>query len=119
MAVQTLPPGPQAARNIFQILQLMRRFQTDMLGYTSGNFAHFGGIWKIEAGKEIQYMIADPELIQEVLVKQPEKFNKSSDYKNTEKGLARFLGNGLVTSDGDFWKRQRKLVAPAFHTKRI
>jgi len=119
MAAQTLPPGPQAARNIVQILQLMRNFQTDMLGYVSRNFAHYGGIWKIEAGKEVQYMISEPDLIQEVLVKHADKFEKSSDYKNTEKGLARFLGNGLVTSDGDFWKRQRKLVAPAFHTKRI
>ncbi|MBA3867824.1 MAG: cytochrome P450 [Anaerolineae bacterium] len=119
MAAQTLPPGPQAARNIIQILQLMRNFQRDLLGFTGGNFARYGGIWKIEAGKETQYMIAEPDLIQEILVKQSDKFNKSSDYKNTDKGLARFLGNGLVTSDGDFWKRQRKLVAPAFHTKRI
>jgi len=33
--------------------------------------------------------------------------------------LRQTLGNGLVLSDGDFWKRQRKLVAPAFHSKRI
>ncbi len=119
MAVQTLPPGPQAARNIVQILQLMRNFQNDLLGFTSGNFAKYGGIWKIEAGKEIQYMISEPDLIQEITVKQADKFHKSSDYVNPEKGLARFLGTGLLTNDGEFWKRQRKLVAPAFHTKRI
>jgi cytochrome P450 len=119
MAAETLPPGPKAPKNIIETVQLIRKFQTDLLGFTSRNFAKYGGIWKIEAGEEMQYMISEPDLIQEVIVKQADKFNKSSDYKNTEKGLARFLGNGLVTSDGDFWKRQRKLVAPAFHTKRI
>lgn len=119
MAVQTFPPGPQAARNIIQIIQLMRQFQADLLGFTSGNFARYGGIWKIEAGKDVQYMISDPELIQEVTVKQADKFHKSADYVDPDKGLARFLGNGLVTNDGEFWKRQRKLVAPAFHSKRV
>lgn len=119
MAVQTLPPGPQAARNILQIIQLMRQFQADLLGFTSKNFTQYGGIWKIEAGKETQYMISDPDLIQEVTVKQADKFHKSADYIDLDRGLARFLGNGLLTNDGEFWKRQRKLVAPAFHTKRI
>jgi len=119
MVAQTLPPGPKASKNIIEIIQLMRNFQTDMLGYTSRNFAHYGGIWKIEAGKEIQYMISDPDLIQEITVKQADKFHKSADYIDPDKGLARFLGTGLVTNDGEFWKRQRKLVAPAFHVKRI
>lgn len=119
MAVQTLPPGPQAARTVIQIIRLMRQFQRDLLGFTSLNFAQYGGIWKIEAGKEIQYLISDPDLIQEVTVKQADKFHKSTDYVDPNKGLARFLGTGLLTNDGEFWKRQRKLVAPAFHTKRI
>src|SRR5690606_11234038 len=33
--------------------------------------------------------------------------------------LQTVLGNGLVTSEGDFWKRQRKLIAPAFHHQSI
>ncbi|MBI1282244.1 MAG: cytochrome P450 [Anaerolineaceae bacterium] len=119
MAAQTLPPGPQAPRNFFQLLQLMRKFETDMLGYVSRSFKQYGGIWKIEAGGEIQYMISEPDLIQEITVKQADKFHKSPDYIDDKRGLARFLGTGLLTNDGEFWKRQRKLVAPAFHTKRI
>src|SRR5258705_13429984 len=82
MVAQILPPGPPAAKNIVQTLQLMRQFETDLLGYTSRNFAQYGGIWKIEAGGEIQYMISEPDLIQEVTVKQADKFHKSPDYVN-------------------------------------
>jgi len=42
-------------------------------------------------------------------------FVKSSVYR---RGL-RVLGNGLLTSEGDFWQRQRRLVQPAFHQERI
>src|SRR5258708_10286035 len=97
----------------------MAQYEDKLRAYTIRNFAQYGGIWKIEAGGEIQYMISEPDLIQEVTVKQADKFHKSPDYVNPEKGLARFLGNGLLTNDGDFWKRQRKLGAPAFHTQRI
>jgi len=50
-----------------------------------------------------------------VLVTQSRNFVKSSVYR---RGL-RVLGNGLLTSEGDFWQRQRRLVQPAFHQERI
>ncbi|MGG7380769.1 cytochrome P450, partial [Escherichia coli] len=33
--------------------------------------------------------------------------------------LKLILGNGLFTSDGDFWRRQRRLAQPAFHRRRV
>lgn len=61
-----------------------------------------------------------------VLVSHPEDIN--TILQETGKGYGKFaptyvlqnvLGNGLVTSEGDFWKRQRKLIAPAFHHQSI
>src|SRR6185369_3610422 len=46
----------------------------------------------------------------------PEEFYK---IKLIKYALGPFLGNGLLTNEGDFWKRQRKLAQPAFHSKRI
>ncbi len=56
-----------------------------------------------------------PDFIESVLVTQHNNFEKSKDYR----ALRRVLGNGLLTSGGEFWRRQRKLVQPAFHQERV
>lgn len=61
-------------------------------------------------------LLSEPDYIREVLIKQRNNFPKTPLDRSI---LGKFLGNGLVTSDGDFHKRQRKLVQPAFHMKRI
>lgn len=61
------------------------------------------------------YTITDPELFHEILVERADEFNKGI-ITNVFRPV---LGNGLLTSEGDFWKRQRKLAQPAFHYRRI
>lgn len=80
------------------------------------NMQQFGAISHFRLFKYHFYQINDPDLIGQVLVKQAGKFHKSIIYKRV---LSEYLGNGLLISDGDFWKRQRKLAQPAFHTRRI
>lgn len=57
----------------------------------------------------------DPEDVQHVLVGNHRNYVKSRSYR----GLALVLGKGLVTSEGDLWRRQRKLSQPAFHHHRL
>jgi cytochrome P450 len=82
-------------------------------------YKEYGDTLMVQFGKQQQYLTSRPEYLHEVLVTQASKFHKDNDYKNPKVGLARFLGNGILTSDGEFWKRQRKLVAPALHARRI
>ncbi len=56
-----------------------------------------------------------PDYIESVLVTQNNNFVKSKDYR----AMRRVLGNGLLLSEGAFWRRQRKLIQPAFHQARI
>jgi len=61
------------------------------------------------------FFINSPELAHDVLVERADEFHKSDLLKKIAKGL----GNGLLLSEGDFWRRQRKLIQPAFHARRI
>jgi cytochrome P450 len=61
------------------------------------------------------YLVSDPDAIETVLVTESRNFRKSNDYR----GLQRLLGNGLLTSEGEFWRAQRRLMQPAFHRERI
>lgn len=61
------------------------------------------------------YLVSDPTLIDQVLVKQSARFTKD----RFSLDLRAVLGQGLLTSEGDFWRRQRRLAQPAFHRDRV
>jgi cytochrome P450 len=105
--------------NFIEVLGLVRQIRADMLGSLNRWSQQYGDTFGITVGNKLQIQTSDPEFVHEVLVKQSAHFIKDDGYTNKKTGLARFFGNGILTSNGDFWKRQRKLVAPALHTKRI
>lgn len=83
---------------------------TSHLADTYGPFARFG------AFGNTFYLISDPELVREALVTQAANFPKDD---RDVKILDRVIGHGLVSSNGEEHKRQRRLTQPAFHTRRI
>lgn len=86
------------------------------LGFLLQSAQTYGDVVRYDlAGRDV-FQLNHPDLVQQILVKQVGKFRKSVTYKRS---LSRYLGNGLLISDGDFWKRQRKLAQPAFHATRI
>ncbi len=115
-----LPPGPPPVKGLLPTIRMINDIQRQtMLGYFTERFATYGDIFRMQFGEANVLFVADPEAIYEIVVEKAKLFYKGSDYRNRQSGLARFLGNGLLTSDGEFWKRQRKLVAPSLHAKRI
>ena len=62
------------------------------------------------------YFLNRPDLIEHVLVTNAGNYVKSH---LMQRMLRPLVGNGLLTSEGDFWRRQRRIAAPAFHHKRI
>ncbi len=107
-----LPPGPKPFLIGGNILQ----FRANMLQFLLDSARQYGDLVLFRFHKSHVYMVNHPDYIHELLVKQSHKINKSPVYK---KALGKFLGEGLLVSDGEFWKRQRRLAQPAFHTKRI
>jgi cytochrome P450 len=59
--------------------------------------------------------VNDPDGVRHILVDNHRNYPKSRSYE----GLKLVLGEGLVTSEGDFWRRQRRLAQPAFHKDRL
>ncbi len=112
-------PGPKPYRNIFEVIRVFGDFNDRSLEILDEFTTTYGRTVKIEAMNEVQVFMTSPEMMREVLVTKADKFTKTWEYTDTKRGMARFLGNGLLTSDGEFWKRQRKQVQPAFHTRRI
>ena len=74
-----------------------------------GDIAH----WRI--GPQDIYLFSHPDLIRDVLVTNQKNFHKSRGLERAR----RLLGNGLLTSEGEFHLRQRRLAQPAFHRQRI
>jgi cytochrome P450 len=87
----------------------------DAIGYFTKCFRDYGDIVFLRFLGVPMCLVNRPDYIESVLVTQHNNFEKSKDYR----ALRRVLGNGLLTSEGDFWRRQRKLVQPAFHQGRV
>jgi len=106
-----VPPGPPND----SWSGFYRQYSRDPLEYLTRLQREYGDIVMLRAFNYHVYFISDPALIEEVLVNQARKFAKGRILKANK----RLFGNGLLTSEGDFWLRQRRLAQPAFHRGRI
>jgi cytochrome P450 len=107
-----VPPGPKGLPFLGLALQVRR----DPLDIMTRLAREYGDIVRfIVAGQE-RILLNHPDLIQQVLVVQHAKFQKS---ELTRRVTGPLLGQGLLISEGDFWRRQRRLAQPAFHRSRI
>src|ERR1035437_2021945 len=75
----------------------------------------YGDIVFFKVGNERIYLFNHPDLIRDVLVTNQKNFTKSRALVRA----TRVLGDGLLTSEGEFHLRQRRLAQPAFHRDRI
>jgi len=111
------PDGPRLRLPLVIIGQMLpKRFPFDPLAFAAGIARDFGDIAHYRLGPMHVYQLNHPSPIREVLVEKADKFNKPRLMK---RGLRPTAGDGLLTSDGALWKRQRKLIQPAFQHDRL
>lgn len=113
VSVSTMPwpPGPRGLPGIGHLWS----FRRDPLGFLQESARRYGDLVHFTLASQHVFLLNHPEYIQDVLVTHHRNFLKG-------RGLERakdFLGEGLLTSEGELHRRQRRLVQPAFHRQRI
>jgi cytochrome P450 len=111
--ITTLPPGPKGWPIVGNALQ----FQHDPLGFMRETERAYGRMATIHIGKIPFVLCFRPEHVRFFLTEQQRNFTKIN--RQGVGNLSFLLGDGLLTSEGDFHRQQRRLVQPAFHRSRI
>ncbi len=108
------PPGPPPlGKNPIKIYRFVRDFSRDPLAFVSGRFRAYGDLYFTNSRGSDLYVLRHPDHIHQVLVERAGSFAKRSE------DLEPILGQGLLTSNGALWRRQRRLIQPSFQKQRI
>jgi cytochrome P450 len=105
------PPGPRGV----PILGLLPAVRRDPTGVFMRAAQRFGDVVYFKILNRRGFLISNPADVRHVLQDNARNYHKSPLYQK----LRMTLGNGLLTSEDDFWLRQRRIAQPAFHRQRV
>lgn len=106
------PPTPKEKHWLLGHVNMLR---DDAIGMVRGFIEKYGPIYSLSIPFHRGVVVSDPAYARYVLLDNNKNYTKSIAYDT----LKPLLGLGLLTSEGDFWKQQRKLIQPAFHKKKL
>jgi cytochrome P450 len=111
-STRRLPPGPRELPFLGSGLASYR----DPLGFLLQLQRRYGDVARFHLPPRLHvYLLSHPDAIEEALLSEHEHLFKDA----LTRELSLLLGRGLLTSEGAFWRRQRRLAQPAFHHKRV
>ncbi len=100
-----------------QILINRKQILKDPLSFHRENFEKYGDSFRIRLGRKHPVIITrNPVFIKHVLQKQHKKYQKSP-IQTVD--LAKYIGYGILTSNGEHWRTHRRMVQPAFHKEKL
>ncbi|NJM08811.1 cytochrome P450, partial [Candidatus Gracilibacteria bacterium] len=107
-----LAPGPRS-RSLLGMLPTIRR---DVLGFVRDTQRSYGDVARYRLGPLMSHLVSHPDSLKYVLQDNVKNYSKN----HISYAMVRWtVGNGILTSQGDFWLRQRRLAQPAFHRQRL
>lgn len=106
-----VPPGPKGTL----LGGSIRQFRAGLLNFLLETAREYGPLASFRIGPKRVFLASGHDLIEQVLVTDAKHYIKHFGAR----AFKPVLGNGLVTSEGAFWHRQRKLVQPAFLKARV
>jgi cytochrome P450 len=108
------PPGPEPlGRNPIALYRFFKQISADPIGFVGARFQRYGDVYFTVSRGDDLYVLKHPDHLHEVLV------TKASSFSKRDQDLEPVLGRGLLTSNGDLWRRQRRLIQPAFQKNKI
>src|SRR5262245_49917803 len=105
------PPGPRG----LPVLGLLLAVRRDPTAVFMNAASRFGDVAYLKIGPRRGYLITNPADVRHVLQDNARNYHKSPLYNK----LRTVLGDGLLTSEDEFWLRQRRIAQPAFHRQRL
>lgn len=111
MNLEPKPPGPRG----FEKIRAISAYKKNPFVYFVEGLEKYGPTVLSESFGFKFYIISKPEDIEHVLVKNAKNYTKDFFLRSWKP----IFGEGLLTSEGDSWKRERRMVQPAFHRDRM
>jgi cytochrome P450 len=105
-------PGPSP----LAVPGLLRKLWFDRLAMLTDAASEFGDVVKFAMGPKTLYFFNHPDHAKHVLSDNPANYHKGLGLAEARR---RILGDGLLTSEDEVWKRQRRIIAPAFRRDRL
>lgn len=110
------PPGPPERKGLASTLHYYASFALDPIGFVAGRFRDYGDLYYSPTSDGGLFVLKHPDHVREVLATRASSFSKEHTAFTM---LQRVLGEGLLTTDGETWTRQRRMVQPAFAPSRM
>ena len=109
MQTTALPPGPTEGFDLGGSEESLDRLRD--------YFAHYGDVYRVFAPARgvYNYVINHPEDVKRVMLTNHRNYTKGEGMDRVKI----LLGNGIMTSEGAFWRRQRRMMQPSFHRRVI
>src|SRR5215207_9433806 len=110
-ATHARPPGPRGV----PVLGMLPALRRNPIAVFLDTARRFGDVAYLKIASRQGYLITNPRDVRHVLQDNARNYHKSPLYEK----LKLSIGNGLLTSEDDFWLRQRRIAQPAFNRQRI
>lgn len=98
------------------LLGALPRLLREQFDLFASAHADCGDLFTLELGGAELTLLCHPELAEELLVRRAGDFNKGGSFWDSARVL---LGDGLVVAEGSSWRRQRRMIQPLFHNRRV